>query len=60
MSVGIDTMIAQFGDVGRFGVAANSLVRASNARRLGWNPTGESLASFLKGDGSGKAWGQKA
>jgi len=60
MSVGIDTLIAQFGDVGRFGVAANSLVRASNARRLGWNPTGESLASFLKGDGSGKAWGQKA
>lgn len=47
MSLGIDTLIAQFGDVGRYGVAANSFVRAANARRLGWNPTGESLASFL-------------
>jgi len=48
VSVGIDVLIAQFGDVGRFGVAANSLVRAVNARRLGWNPKGESLASFLR------------
>jgi nucleoside-diphosphate-sugar epimerase len=47
VSVGIDVLIAQFGDVGRFGVAANSLVRAENARRLGWNPKRESLASFL-------------
>ena len=55
VSIAIDTLIAQFGDAGRFGVAANSLVRASNARRLGWNPTGESLASFLKNGGSEKA-----
>jgi len=54
MSVGIDTLIAQFGDEGRFGVAANSFVRATNARRLGWNPTGESLASFFNGYVSGK------
>ncbi len=55
VSIAIDTLIAQFGDAGRFGVAANSLVRASNARRLGWNPTRESLASFLKNGGSEKA-----
>jgi len=54
MSVGIDALIAKFGDVGRFGVAANSFVRAANARRLGWNPTGESLASFLNGYVSGR------
>jgi nucleoside-diphosphate-sugar epimerase len=52
ISVGIDVLVAQFGDVGRFGVAANSLVRAENARRLGWSPNGESLASFLRGNAS--------
>jgi len=48
MSVSIDVLIAQFGDVGRYGVAANSLVKAANARRLGWAPRRESLASFFE------------
>ncbi len=48
MSIGIDTLIAQFGDLGRYGVASNSLVEAANARRLGWSPGGETLAEFLE------------
>jgi nucleoside-diphosphate-sugar epimerase len=48
MSIGIDNRISQYGDIGRYGVAANSLVTAQNARRLGWSPKEVSLASFLE------------
>jgi nucleoside-diphosphate-sugar epimerase len=54
LSVGIDALIAQFGDMGRFGVAANSFIRAANARRLGWKPKAESLTSFFDTYVSGK------
>jgi nucleoside-diphosphate-sugar epimerase len=49
VSIGIDVLIAQSGDLGRYGVAANSFVSATNARRLGWKPVGESLESFFEG-----------
>jgi nucleoside-diphosphate-sugar epimerase len=47
-SVSIQTLISQMGDIGRYGVAANSLVRAENARRLGWSPHRPSLTSTLE------------
>ncbi len=47
-SIPIDALIAQAGDLGRYGAASNSMVEAANARRLGWKPKAESLATFLE------------
>jgi hypothetical protein len=43
----VEDLIQQSGDVGRYGVASNSLVRAVNARRLGWSPKAPSLVEYF-------------
>jgi nucleoside-diphosphate-sugar epimerase len=48
VSISIETLIAQTGDLGRYGVGANSMVEAANARRMGWQPKAESLAQFFE------------
>ncbi len=48
VSIPIEALIAQAGDLGRYGAAANSIVEAANARRLGWSPKAEPLARFLE------------
>lgn len=48
VSIPIETTIAQYGEVGRLGVASNSYVRAENARRLGWTPKGLSLSEWMR------------
>jgi len=54
VSVSIEALSAQFGDLGRYGAASNSLVEAANARRLGWKPRGETLAEFFETYVAGK------
>lgn len=53
-SVSIEALTAQFGDLGRYGAASNSLVEAANGHRLGWKPRGETLAEFFDTYVSGK------
>ena len=48
-SLNVADLVRQYGEAARYGVASNSRVSAVNARRLGWSPKGESLASFLRG-----------
>ena len=38
VSLGVEDVIRQAGEAGRYGVMSNSRVRAVNARRLGWSP----------------------
>jgi nucleoside-diphosphate-sugar epimerase len=49
VGLSIEDIVRQYGDAGRYGVGSNSLVKAVNARRLGWFPKGPSLAEYLKG-----------
>lgn len=48
VSLPIAEVIRQYGEAGRLGVGANSLVSAVNARRLGWAPKAPSLADWIK------------
>jgi nucleoside-diphosphate-sugar epimerase len=48
VSLEVEDAIRQFGEAGRLGVASNSFVSAVNARRLGWDPKGPSLAEYFK------------
>ncbi len=47
-SITIDHLIKYHGEADRLGVASNSLVKSVNARRLGWQPKGPSLADYFK------------
>jgi hypothetical protein len=44
----VEDLVRQFGEAARYGVTSNSLVRAVNARRLGWSPKAPSLADYLE------------
>ncbi len=48
VGVSVEDVVRQYGDAGRYGVAANSRVRAANARRLGWTPKAPSLAEYFE------------
>jgi len=48
ISLSVEDVVRQYGEAGRYGVAANSRVSAVNARRLGWAPTAPSLAEFFE------------
>jgi nucleoside-diphosphate-sugar epimerase len=48
VSVSVEDVVRQYGDAGRYGVTSNSLVRALNARRLGWSPKAPSLAEYFE------------
>jgi len=48
VSVSVEDVVRQYGDAGRYGVTSNSLVRAVNARRLGWSPKAPSLAEHFE------------
>jgi nucleoside-diphosphate-sugar epimerase len=48
-SLSVDDLVRQYGEDARYGVASNSRVSAVNARRLGWSPTGPSLAETVLG-----------
>jgi nucleoside-diphosphate-sugar epimerase len=48
VSVSVEEVVRQAGDAGRYGVTSNSLVRAVNARRLGWSPKAPSLAEYFE------------
>lgn len=52
-SIPIETVIAQYGETGRLGVASNSYVLAANARRLGWSPRGPSLGEWMSASSKG-------
>lgn len=52
-SIPIETVIAQYGETGRLGVASNSYVLAANARRLGWSPRGLSLGEWMSASSKG-------
>lgn len=47
VSLPVESVIAQYGEAGRLGVASNSFVSALNARRLGWVPKGPSLEEWM-------------
>jgi nucleoside-diphosphate-sugar epimerase len=47
LSLPVEEVVRQAGEAGRYGVASNSLVKAANARRLGWNPHGPSLLGWF-------------
>jgi nucleoside-diphosphate-sugar epimerase len=47
VSLGVEDVIRQAGEAGRYGVMSNSRVSAVNARRLGWFPKAASLAEYL-------------
>ncbi len=47
VGLSVEDVVRQYGDAGRYGVASNSLVRAVNARRLGWSPKAPSLAEYF-------------
>jgi len=47
VSLSVDDLLKQYGDAGRYGITSNSLVRAVNARRLGWAPKAASLAGYF-------------
>jgi nucleoside-diphosphate-sugar epimerase len=48
VSVTVEDVVRQSGDVGRYGVTSNSLVSAVNARRLGWSPKAPSLGEYFE------------
>ena len=48
ISIGIEHLIKYHGESDRLGVASNSLVKAVNARRLGWLPEGPSLSDYFE------------
>jgi nucleoside-diphosphate-sugar epimerase len=52
VSLSIEDLVRQYGDASRYGVTSNSLVRAVNARRLGWSPKAPSLIEYLTNFGS--------
>ncbi|WP_428422712.1 NAD-dependent epimerase/dehydratase family protein [Methylibium sp.] len=49
-TVGLDVedVLKQYGEAGRLGVASNSLISASNARRMGWVPSRPSLVDYFR------------
>lgn len=47
-SITIEHVIEYHGEFGRLGVASNSLVKAVNAKRLGWSPKAPSLADYFE------------
>ncbi len=49
VSASVEDLVRQYGDAGRYGITSNSLVRAVNARRLGWSPQAPSLAEYFEG-----------
>ena len=51
VSVSVEDLVRQYGDAGRYGITSNSLVRAVNARRLGWSPKAPSLAEYFESRG---------
>jgi nucleoside-diphosphate-sugar epimerase len=51
-SMNVEDVVRQYGEAARYGVASNSLVRAANARRLGWTPKAPSLADYMESIGS--------
>jgi len=48
VSVSVEDLVRQYGDAGRYGMTSNSLVRAVNARRLGWSPKAPPLAEYFE------------
>jgi nucleoside-diphosphate-sugar epimerase len=48
VSVSVEDLVRKYGDAGRYGITSNSLVRAVNARRLGWSPQAPSLAEYFE------------
>jgi nucleoside-diphosphate-sugar epimerase len=48
VSLSIEDVMRQYGEAGRYGVGSNSLVKAVNARRLGWSPQGPSLSAYFE------------
>lgn len=48
VSLPIEEVVRQYGEAGFYGVASNSLVRAVNARRLGWSPKASSLVGYFE------------
>jgi nucleoside-diphosphate-sugar epimerase len=48
VSLPVEEVVRQAGEAGRYGVTSNSLVRAVNARRLGWQPHGPSLPEHFR------------
>jgi nucleoside-diphosphate-sugar epimerase len=48
VSLPLAEVTRQYGEAGRLGVASNSLVKAVNARRLGWSPKAPSLEQWFK------------
>jgi nucleoside-diphosphate-sugar epimerase len=48
ISLPVAEVTRQHGEAGRLGVASNSLVAATNARRLGWSPKAPALAEYLE------------
>lgn len=48
ISITIEHVIKYHGEYDRLGVASNSLVKAANARRLGWLPKGPSLKEYFE------------
>jgi len=55
ISLSVEDVVRQYGEAGRYGVAANSRVSAVNARRLGWTPSAPSLAEYFENSRS-RAW----
>ena len=49
ISVSVEELVRNYGDAGRYGMTSNSLVRAVNARRLGWLPKAPSLLEYFEG-----------
>jgi nucleoside-diphosphate-sugar epimerase len=47
-SLSVEEAVRRYGEAARYGVAANSRVRAVNARRLGWAPKGPALAEVVE------------
>jgi|SRR5208282_2008888 len=48
VSLSVEDLVRQHGDAARYGITSNSLVRAVNARRLGWSPKAPSLAEYFE------------
>jgi nucleoside-diphosphate-sugar epimerase len=48
VSVSVEDVVRQSGEAGRYGVTSNSLVRAVNARRLGWSPKAPTLSEYFE------------
>lgn len=48
-AIPVTEITRQFNEAGRLGIAANSLVTAQNARRLGWAPSAPTLDLWLDG-----------